>query len=75
MKAYLSRIRKVGPRKWKRKATIDLPYMKLIMFRLKVIFGEKLRRLKFDAQAVELSIQCAMINLMIRIGKPKSYMG
>ena len=56
MKAYLSRIRKVGPRKWKRKATIDLPYMKLIMFRLKVIFGEKLGRLKFDAQAVELSI-------------------
>ncbi|MGD1703196.1 hypothetical protein [Dapis sp. BLCC M229] len=32
------------------------------MFRLKVIFGGKLRRRKFDNQAVELFIQCAVLN-------------
>ncbi len=43
------------------------------MFRLKVIFGGQLRRRKFDSQAVELFIQCAMPKRMIQTGKPKSY--
>ncbi|ABG53839.1 transposase [Trichodesmium erythraeum IMS101] len=43
------------------------------MFRLKVILGGKLRQHQFDAQAVELFIQYAMVNLMIQIGKPKTY--
>ncbi|ABG53953.1 transposase [Trichodesmium erythraeum IMS101] len=43
------------------------------MFRLKVINGCKLRRRKFDNQAVELFIQCAMLKGMIQISKPQSY--
>ncbi|MDE5089019.1 MAG: IS5/IS1182 family transposase, partial [Trichodesmium sp. St16_bin2-tuft] len=43
------------------------------MFRLKVIFGGQLRRRKFDNQAVELFIQCAMLKRMIQKGKPKSH--
>ncbi len=43
------------------------------MFRLKVIFGGKLRRRKFDSQAVELFVQCAMLNPMIQYGKPENY--
>lgn len=43
------------------------------MFRLKTIFGGKLRRRGFDAQAVELFLQCAALNCTIQLGKPDSY--
>ena len=42
------------------------------MFRLKTIFGGKLRRRFFDNQAVELFLQCAALNRMIQLGKPGS---
>ncbi len=54
-------------------ATIDGLYLKPLCLDLFVIFGGKLRRGKFDNQAVELFIQCAMLNRMIQTGKPKSY--
>ena len=70
----LRRIRIVGRQKWKRECGYHRRSLsETTMFRLKVIFGGKLRRRKFDAQAVELFIQCAMLNRMIQIGKPKSY--
>ncbi len=43
------------------------------MFRLKALFGGKWRRRLFDNQAVELFIQCAILNRMIQNGKPESY--
>jgi hypothetical protein len=43
------------------------------IFRLKTIFGGKLRRRFFDNQAVELFLQCAALNRMIQLGKPDSY--
>ncbi|NEP91146.1 MAG: hypothetical protein F6K18_32485 [Okeania sp. SIO2C2] len=43
------------------------------MLRLKVIFGGKLRRRKFDTQAVELFIQLSILNRMIQNCKPESY--
>jgi hypothetical protein len=43
------------------------------MFRLKTIFGGKLRRRFFDNQAIELFLQCAALNRMIQLGKPDSY--
>ena len=70
----LRRIRIVGRQKWKRECGYHRRSLsETTMFRLKVIFGGKLRRRKFDAQAVELFIQCAMLNRMIQTGKPKSY--
>ncbi len=48
------------------------------MFRLKVIFGGKLRRRfmsrseNFDSQAVELFVQCGILNPMIQNGKLES---
>ena len=70
----LRRIRIVGRQKWKRECGYHRRSLsQTTMFRLKVIFGGKLRRRKFDAQAVELFIQCAMLNRMIQTGKPKSY--
>jgi hypothetical protein len=40
------------------------------MFRLKAIFGGKLRSRKFDNQAAELLLQCAALNRMIQAAKP-----
>jgi hypothetical protein len=42
------------------------------MFRLKAIFGGKVRSRKFDNQAVELLLQCADLNRMIQVAKPDS---
>jgi hypothetical protein len=36
-------------------------------------FGGRLRRRGFDAQAIELFLQCAALNRMIQLGKPDSY--
>ena len=43
------------------------------MFRLKCIFGGNLSSRQFDNQAVELFLQCAALNRMIQLCKPKSY--
>ena len=40
------------------------------MFRLKAIFGGKLRSCTFDNQAVELLLQCAALNRRIQVAKP-----
>ncbi len=70
----LRRIRQVWPKKWKRESGYHRPYLsETTMFRLKVFFGGKLRRRTFNSQAVELFIQCAMLNRMIQTGKPESY--
>jgi hypothetical protein len=43
------------------------------MFRLKTLFGGMLRSRQFNNQAVELFLQCAALNRMIRLGKPESF--
>ena len=70
----LRRIRKVGRKKWKSESGYHRRSLsETTMFRLKVIFGGKLRRRKFDNQAVELFIQYAILNRMIQNCQPKSY--
>ncbi|NER05615.1 MAG: IS5/IS1182 family transposase, partial [Okeania sp. SIO3C4] len=70
----LRRIRKVGRKKWKRSSGYHRRSLsETTMSRLKVIFGGKLRRRRFDNQAVELFVQCAILNRMIQNGKPESY--
>ena len=69
----LRRIRKVGRKKWKCECGYHRRSLsETTMFRLKVLFGGKLRRRKFDNQAVELFIQCSILNVMIQNGKPHS---
>ena len=66
-------IRKHGRKKWKRDANYHRRSLaETTMFRLKAIFGGKLRCRKFDNQAVELLLQCAALNRMIQIAKPDS---
>ncbi|MGB3516660.1 MAG: transposase, partial [Elainellaceae cyanobacterium] len=67
-------IRKHGRQRWKRDSGYHRRSIaETTMFRLKTIFGGKLRTRTFDHQAVELFIQCVAINRMIQIAKPDSY--
>lgn len=70
----LRRVRQVGRKRWKQESNYHRRSLsETAMFRLKTIFGGKLRRRGFDAQAVELFLQCAALNRMIQLGKPDSY--
>lgn len=70
----LRRIRKVGRKRWKQESSYHRRSLaETTMFRLKTIFGGKLRRRTFDAQAVELFLQCAALNRMIQLCSPDSY--
>ena len=66
-------IRKHGRRKWKRDANYHRRSLaETTMFRLKAIFGGKVRSRTFDNQGAELLLQCAALNRMIQIAKPDS---
>ena len=70
----LRRIRKVGRKAWKQESHYHRRSLaETTMFRFKAIFGGKLSSCNFDNQAVELFIQCAVLNCMIQIAKPDSY--
>jgi Transposase DDE domain len=70
----LRRIRQVGRKKWKQESGYHRrSHSENANFRLKTIFGGKLRRRKFDNQAVELFLQCAALNRMTHLGMPDSF--
>ncbi len=70
----LRRIHQVGRKQWKLESGYHRRSLsETAIFRLKIIFGGKLRRRFFDNQAVELFLQCAALNRMIQLGKPDSY--
>lgn len=70
----LRSIHQVGRKQWKQQSGYHRRSLsETAMFRLKIIFGGKLRRRFFDNQAVELFLQCAALNRMIQLGKPDSY--
>lgn len=67
-------INKLGRAEWKRKSYYHRrSLIETTMFRLKTIFGGKLRARKFDNQAVELFLQCAALNRMIQVCKPDTF--
>lgn len=70
----LRSIRKHGRKRWKRDSGYHRRSIaETTMFRFKTIFGGNLSGRKFDNQAVELFIKCAVLNRMIQIAKPDSY--
>jgi hypothetical protein len=70
----LRRVNQVGRKQWKQESGYHRRSLsETAIFRLKTIFGGKLRRRFFDNQAVELFLQCAALNRMIQLGKPDSY--
>lgn len=67
----LRAIRKRGRKTWKQQSNYHRRSIaETTMFRLKAIFGGKLRSRKFDNQAAELLLQCAALNRMIQVAKP-----
>lgn len=66
----LRAIRKQGRKTWKQQSNYHRRSIaETTMFRLKAIFGGKLRARKFDNQAAELLLQCAALNRMIQVAK------
>lgn len=70
----IGRVGEVGSKQWKQENAYHRRSLsETAMFRLKTIFGGKLRRRFFENQGVELFLQCAALNRMIHLGKPDSY--
>lgn len=70
----LRHIRRHGRKKWKKDSKYHRRSIaETTMFRLKVTFGGGVSARKFDNQASELFIKCKVLNRMIQIAKPDSY--
>lgn len=68
----LRRVRTVGRKRWKHESGYHRRSLsETTMFRLKTIFGGRLRRRGFDAQAIELFLQCAALNRTSPVGQTR----
>lgn len=70
----LRAIRRKGLRQWKR----DINYHRRSLaeaqvFRVKMIFGERVSSRSFEGQAAQLLVRCATLNRMTHLGMPASY--
>ena len=70
----LRKIRLVGRAKWKRLINYHRRSIaETTMFRLKTAFGGKVSSRKMNRQVNELKVQCLVLNRMIQVAKPDSY--
>ena len=70
----IDRIEEIGRKEWKQESGYHRRSIsETTMFRLKTIFGGKVSSRNFDNQAVELFVQCLLLNRMRQIAKPDSY--
>lgn len=70
----LRRIRQVGRKQWKQE--VDYHRRSLAetqMFRMKTIFGGRVRARQFVGQATQVLVRCAALNMMTHLGMPDSY--
>lgn len=70
----LRRIREIGRKKWK----VESGYHRRSLaetgfFRFKTIFGDKISARKFAGQATQILIRCRILNQMLTLGMPQSY--
>lgn len=67
-------IRRHGRAKWKRESHYHLRSVaETTMFRLKIIFGERVTARCFDGQAAQMLVRCAVLNRMTHLGMPQSF--
>lgn len=67
-------IRKLGRAEWKKQNGYHRRSIaETTMFRFKKIFGDKLKAISIDSQAVEAFIKCNILNKMTSLGMPESY--
>jgi IS5 family transposase len=70
----LRRIRRVGRAAWKRESNYHRRSLaETQVFRVKMIFGERVSARSFDGQAAQLLVRCAALNRMTHLGMPASY--
>jgi len=70
----LRRIRQVGRKQWKKEVGYHRRSLaETQMFRMKTIFGERVRARQFDGQATQVLVRCAALNRMTHLGMPDSY--
>lgn len=56
-----------------RAAIIIVAWLKTTMFRIKTMFGDRVRARTFAGQSTELLIRCSALNHMTYLGMPESY--
>jgi IS5 family transposase len=70
----LRRIRRVGRAAWKRESNYHRRSLaETQVFRVKMIFGERVSARSFSGQAAQLLVRCAALNRMTHLGMPASY--
>ncbi len=67
-------IRRIGCAAWKQKLGYHRRSLaETAVFRIKAIFGDRVRSRGFQAQAAEMLIRCSALNRMTHLGMPDSY--
>lgn len=70
----LRAIRCKGRREWKRESGYHRRSLaETAVFRVKLIFGERVGARSFEGQAAQLLVRCATLNRMTHLGMPDSY--
>lgn len=70
----LRKIRKKGKKEWKKEVGYNRRSLaETAMFRMKVIFGDRVSARGFEGQAAQMLIRCAALNRMTHLGMPDSY--
>jgi hypothetical protein len=70
----LRAIRRTGRARWKRESGYHRRSLaETAVFRVKIIFGERVRARSFEGQAAQLLVRCAALNRMTHLGMPHSY--
>ena len=70
----LRAIRRKGRGGWKRDSNYHRRSLaETAVFRMKLIFGERVGARSFDGQAAQLLVRCAALNRMTHLGMPDSY--
>jgi IS5 family transposase len=70
----LREIRRKGRRQWKRDSGYHRRSLaETQVFRVKMIFGERVSARSFDGQAAQLLVRCATLNRMTHLGMPDTF--
>ena len=70
----LRAIRRKGRAQWKREGGYHRRSLaETAVFRVKMIFGERVGARSFDGQAAQMLVRCAALNRMTHLGMPVSY--
>lgn len=69
----LRQIRKLGIKQWKRQSNYHRrSLVETAFFRIKTIFGERLKARQSETQSCEARIKCAALNRMTQLGMPQT---